>query len=226
MPYGGEAGDHKAVAAHIIKPYIFKKKAGKIQLIYAGTMLPKAYLVLEKIFQSIQSNLVVFNNVEFHFIGTGKIINGKLSFTIRPLAENYNLWQTIVFEYPQRISYLDVIVHLNNADGIFILGSTEPHYTPSKIYQAVLSCKPVFAVLHKQSSAVAVVNDSNAGLVLSFDGEAELAFIKSEFANAMQQFMLFLSCYDHMNINQNLFEQCSAKACTKKLSDLLQLCFH
>ena len=37
---------------------------------------------------------------------------------------------------------------------MLVLGSTEPHYTPSKVFQAMLSRRPVFAMLHRDSTAV------------------------------------------------------------------------
>ena len=133
MPYGGEKTDHEKLKLLKAKPYLFKKNEQKIQLIYAGAMLPKAYAPLESIFKSICNNKDVFQSVEFHFIGTGKSTRDANGYNLKTLAEQYDLWQTIIFEYPQRIPYLDVLVHLEAATGIFILGSTEPHYTPSKV---------------------------------------------------------------------------------------------
>ena len=121
MPYGGEIEDHEVVEKLNIEPYLFKKKIDKIQLVYAGAMLPRAYAPLEAIFKSIQVNPDIFEEIEFHFIGTGKKPNDRESYNIKQLAEQYNLWQTTVYEYAQRIPYLDVLVHLNIADGIFIL---------------------------------------------------------------------------------------------------------
>lgn len=144
------------------------QKSNKLQIVYAGAMLPKAYGPLEAIFQSIKNNILHFSDVEFHFIGTGGLSDDENSFNIKPLAVKYGLWKTIVYEYPKRIPYLDVLIHLNISDGIFILGSTEPHYTPSKIYQAVLSEKTILAVLHKDSTAVDILNKSNIGLVFIF----------------------------------------------------------
>ena len=57
-------------------------------------MLPKAYQSLEYIFESISNNKAVFQNVEFHFLGTGKSPNDKNGFNIKPIAEKYQLWQT------------------------------------------------------------------------------------------------------------------------------------
>lgn len=223
MPYGGEEADHKAVTELKIEPYLFRKKQGKILLVYAGAMLPKAYAPLEAIFKAIQANPTIFSEVEFHFIGTGKRSNDATSYNIKPLAVQYNLWQTGVYEYPQRIPYLDVLVHLNLADGIFILGSTEPHYTPSKMYQGVLSAKPILAVLHKESSAVKILTDSNAGIVLDFSGEADMDFITHQFCTMLLNFKTFIKNYDPTKINYQLFDAYSAKNVTKQLATLLNL---
>jgi hypothetical protein len=221
MPYGGEEDDHKAVAGLHLQPYLFEKKNNKIQLLYAGAMLPKAYAVLENIFESIQHNPGVFENIEFHFIGTGKLPNDPGSYNIKPLAEKYKLWQTVVFEYAQRIPYLDVLVHLNNADGVFILGSTEPHYTPSKTYQGVISGKPILAVLHQDSTAVKVLQQSGAGTVLLFDGADDLKTIKENFIPGFNNFIHFIKTYNPANINKELFDRYSAKNVTKILATLL-----
>jgi hypothetical protein len=221
MPYGGEIGDHEQLKQIEVTPYLFKKKAGKIQFVYAGAMLPKGYGPLERVLQSIRSNPELFCGIEFHFIGTGKLANDADSFNIKALAEKYNLWQINIFEYPKRIPYLDVLVHFNIADAVFILGSTEPHYTPSKTYQGVLSKKPVLAILHTESTAVEILRSSGAGLVLSFNGEEDLAIIRNSFAGFMESFLLFAKDYDAAQIKMELFEQYSAKNITRQLVDLL-----
>ena len=221
MPYGGEAEDHEALKKLQLIPYLFGKNAAKFQLVYAGAMLPKAYQPLEAIFSAMSINPDVFEQVEFHFIGTGSRTNDDQSFNIKPLAEKYGLWQKQIFEYPKRIPYLDVLIHLDSADAIFILGSTEPHYTPSKTYQGVLSGKPIAAVLHQESSAVSVVQQSKAGKVLAFNGEIGLNTIKDEFVKFFQTFHEFYQNFNPNQINYSLFEQYSAKNITGILAQLL-----
>jgi len=68
MPYGGEEKDHAIVASLKIEPYLFKKAVGKFKFVYAGAMLPKAYLPLENIFKAIKSDKKSFENIEFHTI--------------------------------------------------------------------------------------------------------------------------------------------------------------
>lgn len=221
MPYGGEEQDHATVTEMKIEPYLFQPKTGKLQLVYAGAMLPKAYKPLEAIFESIASNREQFKDVEFHFIGTGSRVNDAESYNIKALALKYDLWENIIYEYPRRIPYLDVLSHLNIANAVFILGSIEPHYTPSKTYQGVLSKKPLMAILHKESTAVNVIRKSGAGLVLDFDRENGVELIRNNFLEFFGIFRQFSSSFQPTKVDQKEFEQYSAKNVTKQLAALL-----
>lgn len=221
MPYGGEQQDHLLLHQLNIEPYLFQKKNEVLQLVYAGAMLPKAFGPLEAIFKCICQHPTNFEKVEFHFIGTGKTPNDLGGFNIKPLAIQYGLWQTSVFEYPKRIPYLDVLIHLDAADAVFILGSTEPHYTPSKTYQGVLSKKALLAVLHNKSSATSIIRTANAGIVLDFEGENDLNTIEDNFLNIFQEFSTFVTNYHAGQVNEQVFEQYSAKKVTEQLANLL-----
>lgn len=220
MPYGGEETDHAAVKRLSLQPYLFQKN-GKLQIAYAGAMLPKAYAPLEEIFNAIAAKPAVFENVEFHFIGSGKNPNDPEGYNIRPLAEKYGLWQKVVFEYPKRIPYLDVLAHLEAADGAFILGSTEPHYTPSKTYQGVLSGKPILAVLHNMSTAVKVLRESRAGVVLDFEGEDQVTSVHASWLDTWAQFRLFANSFKPEQVNHINFNTYSAFSVTSQLTKLL-----
>lgn len=220
MPYGGEEKDHEILPFVNIHPYLFEKNT-KLQLVYAGALLPKAVAPLEAIFQSIQNNRELFDKIEFHFIGTGKRPDDADGYNVKALAEKYRLWKTVIFEYPRRIPYLDVLVHLSVADAIFILGSTEPHYTPSKTYQAVLSKKPIMAVLHTKSAAKYIVESSGAGLVMDLTGE-DVTNVEENFASFFQSFLQFKQSFDPKLVNNLLFEEYSAYAVTGQLVKLLE----
>jgi hypothetical protein len=219
MPYGGEALDHERIKEMNISPYLFLKKANKIQLVYAGAMLPKAYEPLQALFEAIAGNKELFANLEIHFIGTGKTPNDPQGYNIKSLAEQFGLWQQVVFEYPRRIPYLDVLVHLNAADGIFILGSTEPHYTPSKVFQAVLSHKPVLAVLHHASTALHVINKTGAGICINID-PLNLKAITIDFPEMYKKYQKMLMNFDPKAVNLIEFESYSARSVTKQLVHL------
>ena len=220
MPYGGEKLDHEAVKKMETVPYLFKKKANKIQLIYAGAMLPKAYEILELFFQVMNENTSVFENIEIHFIGSGKSPNDENGFNVKPYAEKYGLWENQIFEYPKRIPYLDVLVHLAGVDGVFILGSTEPHYTPSKTYQAVLSEKPIFALLHEASTAAGILEKTKAGIVVKINPKS-LKSQKSALLNCFLNYLTFLENFDSNNVDIAEFNTYSAEKVTATLAQLL-----
>lgn len=220
MPYGGEQKDHTGLQNLEINSYLFKKNK-KLQFVYAGAMLPKAYQPLEELFKAISTKAELFKNVEFHFIGTGSLSNDDQSYTIRPLAIKYNIWESIVFEYPKRIPYLDVLIHLNDADAVFILGSTEPHYTPSKTYQAVLSQKPIWAILHEKSSASKILTTTKAGVVLNINGVEGLKNIAQNIDSSFHEFLQFQKSYESEQVDLETFNEFSAKKVTEKLVDLL-----
>jgi len=220
MPYGGEIKDHEIAKNIKLSTHLFRKNA-KYQLVYAGAMLPKSYDLLEIIFSEISKRIDEFKQIEFHFIGTGKSPNDINGYNIKLLAEKYGLWKTVIFEYPQRISYLDVLVYLNTADAIFILGSLEPHYSPSKVYQAILSKKSIYALLHRDSSAVNIIQQSGVGYVLTFDAETGINTVQNNFILSFFNFIEQSIKQSDININDNILLDFSAFSVTKKLAFLL-----
>jgi hypothetical protein len=72
-----------------------------------------------------------------------------------------------VAEHPHRIGFVDVLNHLTRASAILVLGSTERHYSPSKVFQTIQSGRPILAVLHEESSAVDMLRASGAEAVVT-----------------------------------------------------------
>lgn len=143
-------------------------KNNKIQLVYAGALLPKSAVILESFFTAIKNNISDFKDVEFHFIGTGKTKAPNKNISIKAIATEMGLFETVVFEHPDRIPYFDVLNSISTSSGVFILGSTESHYTPSKLFNAFIAQKPIFALLHEKSSATQIIDSADWGIVCSF----------------------------------------------------------
>lgn len=224
MPYGGERNDFAILNELQVQPYLFKKEPGKIDIIYAGVLLPNAVEVFRSFCKELNENKELFKQVRFQFIGTGKVLNDPNAYFVGNIAQEYEgLWQEIIFEYPQRIPYLDVLIHLKAADGILIIGSTQPHYTPSKVFQGALSGKPILALLHAQSTAKQVIEMSKCGLVLGFNEENFQSVFRNEFNKVFISFLEWVKQYDFNSINLKDFEEYSAKSVTQKLAGLLDI---
>jgi glycosyltransferase involved in cell wall biosynthesis len=221
MPYGGETDDHRAVASLGAEPYLFRNDDRTFHLVYAGALLPKAMDPLDRVFRSIAEHRARFDDVCFHFIGTGTSPDDPEGYKVRPVAEQYGLWESVVREHPPRIPYVDALVHQEEADAVFVLGSTEPHYTPSKVYQGVLAEKPIFAVLHQASTACEVVHETNAGHVLDFNGSSDLDTIERMFADEMSTFRTFADTFAPSQVDRSIFEEYSAHSVTGELADAL-----
>ena len=118
-------------------------------MVYAGALLPAGVTVVDAFLQGLarlRSTMpATAARLRVHFIGTGRSTSDPQGHQILPLARKAGV-EDMVTEHPHRISYIDAINHLMRANAVLVLGSTERHYTPSKVFLAVLSRRPVLAV--------------------------------------------------------------------------------
>ncbi len=218
MPYGNSARDFEIVARSSREPYLFNPNDGAFHMIYAGAMLPKAHQILECLFAALvlirAERPDLYSRLQIHFVGTGKSANDPGGHNILPRAAEFRL-EKIISEHPQRIPYIDVLSHLVQASAILVLGSTEAHYSPSKIYQSVQAKRPIFAFLHSASAAVRVVQSSNAGVVIEITetGLPEPRYLASRLATFIRD-----PQYDPSHVNWSKFEAYSARESTRKLA--------
>lgn len=188
IPYGAEQAEFDYLDKNPRQTFLFNPFDGNYHIVYAGTMLPKAYETLKALYGAIlilkKNQPTFFRKLKFHFIGTGNALRDPKHFVISSLAEQYGLADS-VREYPLRIPYLDTLNHLKNSAAVLIMGSTEAHYTPSKVFQAILSRRPVLALLHSESTAVNILNESGIGLVVTFDETKKVGHHTKEIADAI-----------------------------------------
>jgi hypothetical protein len=218
MPLGNSARDYEIVAKAPRRPYLFNEQDGAFHMVYAGAMLPNAYAVLDRLLDALGHMRTewpdVLSRLRIHFIGTGKSPGDPAGYNVLPRAARLGL-DGIISEHPQRIPYVDVLRHLTHASAILILGSTEPHYTPSKVYQAVQAKRPLFALLHEASSAVRVIENSEAGVVVPLREGALPEAI--DLAARLVSFVCNPD-YDVEDVKWSAFEAFSARESARKLA--------
>lgn len=192
MPYGGSSRDFDALRRRPRSTFLFDPDDGNIHLIYAGALLPKAVDVVKRFLESLSLMRERFpesaKRLRVHFVGTGIYENDpNQGHGIQPLIKRYRL-EEMVSETPNRIKYLDVLNHLERSAGILVIGSTEPHYSPSKIYQGLMARRPVFALLHEQSTAIETLRSNDAVEIVSFKPESLPE--PSSLCDALEQFLV------------------------------------
>jgi hypothetical protein len=175
MPMGSAPEDYELVRALDRPPFLFDPSDGRFHLIYAGALLPAGMTVLDTFLAGLKALRErapqIAARLRVHFVGTGTSPDDPNGHQVLPRARTLQV-ADMVDEHPHRIGYVDTLNHLEQASAVLVIGSTEQHYTPSKVFQAILSRRPVFALLHGQSPAIRMIERSKAGQVLPLTEQA------------------------------------------------------
>ncbi|MBE9175010.1 hypothetical protein IQ225_06260 [Synechocystis salina LEGE 06155] len=171
LPFGAPENDFEILDSLGIQQTIFDPNDGYQHWVYVGRAFEAMYLSLNSLFAAIQQHRLQnpgpWENIKLHFVGTKYSIHDQGK-EIEAIAKSYDLEQ-IVTEYPQRIPYFEALQVLKDSHGILIIGSDDPGYSASKIYPCILARKPLLAIVHKNSLVVKVIEDCNAGEVITFE---------------------------------------------------------
>jgi hypothetical protein len=220
MPVGFSDLDFTASAVMSRNATEYDSADGCIHLVYAGALLPKAHGVMECLLRGVSVVKTrggpAGRRLRLHFIGTGLHPTDPNGHTILPLARRLGIAQCVT-ERPHRMAYLDVLANLVHADGVLIVGSTEPHYTPSKVYQAVQSRRPVLALLHEESTAIDVLERSRAGTVIRLNGRALPE--PERIADAIETFLA--EPYQAQAVDWSAFDAYSARESARRMAAAL-----
>lgn len=184
--YGASRRDAEAAAASDVRPRRLVRDDPAAQIVYAGALLPKARAPMRALLRALaRHNAAARRPLRLVLLGTGCATDDPAGFQAAPLAREEGAAEW-VREYPERHPYLEVLATLAAADGIAVVGSTEPHYSPSKLFQAVLARRPVFALLHEQSEAAALLRESGAGIAVTFGSEPDLGALSARIEDALR----------------------------------------
>ncbi|MBC7400097.1 MAG: hypothetical protein H7289_09140 [Mucilaginibacter sp.] len=122
-----------------------------------GADMHNAITPLFKAFkQLITAQPGYYSNIKLYFIGTSYAPKGQGKLTILPLARQLGIENNVI-EITDRISYFHSLVTLLQADALFIPGSDDPRYSPSKLYPYLLAKKPLLAIFNPLSPALNIL---------------------------------------------------------------------
>jgi hypothetical protein len=221
MPMGSAPEDFELVRALHRLPFLFDPADGRFHMIYAGALLPAGIVVLDAFLAGLralrESAPEIAGRLRVHFVGTGSSPDDPNGHRVMPRAREAGV-DDMVDEHPHRIGYVDALNHLEHCSAVLVLGSTERHYTPSKVFQAILSKRPVFAMLHAESTAIGMIEQAKAGRVLAL---TEAAMPQPAAVAAGLKAMVEDPPYDSGVVDGAAFESLSARASTRALAQAL-----
>jgi hypothetical protein len=141
--------------------------------VYAGALLPMGREPMKAFLKA----LALWNRaaplgemIYLHCFGTGSNQKDRNSHQVLPMARDTGAdrW---VRESPIRLPFLEILTILSASDAVIVAGSTEPHYSPSKLFQALLSKKRVLAWLHERSEAAGLMIRAELGALIKMNSE-------------------------------------------------------
>ena len=100
---------------------------------------------------SLRAGNPAADRLRLHFFGTSNQRTDS-SPRVLPVAAEYGLTD-IVTEHAPRLDYFEALRVLRDSTAVLLMGSRERHYTPSKVFPALVARRPVFAVMHEASNA-------------------------------------------------------------------------
>lgn len=158
LPIGWEANDLRAIDDR--PNALFDPRDGRVHVCYVGTFLPHGERVLERVFAAARqleaSEPELYRRLHFWFVGTSNQTAGDPPARVHALARRVGV-DKIVTEMPVRVGYLDALRIVRDASVVLLVGSTERHYTASKVFPAILARRPLLAVFHEDSSVVSLL---------------------------------------------------------------------
>jgi hypothetical protein len=192
IPYGGDVADFEYLRASPRRNTWFDRNDGHFHICYMGTLLPLGFDTLRAVFKGFatlrEKSPEVFERIRFHFFGTSNQTAGSPDARVLPIARELGV-EDHVKEHPLRVDYLDALTLQVEASAILLMGSTEPHYTASKLYPALLSGRPLLAVYHEESSVADImkrVTSPPGAYVITYSASAPVGEQAAEVANALK----------------------------------------
>jgi hypothetical protein len=222
IPIGWDAADIDAVERRGTRPALIPRD-GRVNICYTGTLLPMGIAMLRAVLAGtralIERDPDLADRIRFYFFGTSNQSTGA-DLRVLPHARELGVAH-LVHEHPARLDYLDALDALRQADALLLLGSSERHYTPSKIFPALLANRPMLAVYHRESTAVQMLSHaapSPAARVITFDDERPVESVIGGIPDALRA--LVQTSISNVRINRAALEPWSARTLAGRLATM------
>jgi hypothetical protein len=219
IPYGFEASDFEELRARPRANQYWDAGDDKLHWVYVGAMLPKGYETLTALFRALalvrDRRPRYYERLRLHFFGTTYDPKAP-SKLVEPVARAIGVGD-VVSEHPARVPYLDALDIVGRADAVLGLGSTERHYTASKVFPNILSRRPVLAIYHEASSVCDIMREARAGILVTYGDEHRAEDRITEIADAIER-IHEPGVHDPAHVSWRSFEAYSAENMTRRLA--------
>ncbi len=223
IPIGGDERDLAFVDVRRAAQALFDGDEGKLRLSYVGTLLPLAYDTLRALLQALsllkERDAHLYRRLAVHFVGTSNQTNTRGSGPVIAEAERFGV-ADVMQEVPARVDYLDALCVLTRSHAILLLGSSERHYTASKVFPALLAGRPLLALFHRESTVVSILKSTaGTGLLrlVTYDEEQPVSSRVEDIYRALRALVESASS---AVVQPGFLDQYSARSLARRLANL------
>lgn len=153
LPFGIDVAAFNEAVAHAPSP--FSREPGKIHLVSIGAVGPIMQSAVQTLFAQVralrQHHPAMADRLRLHFIGTSYASADASAPSVMPIAKEYNV-DDLVRETTARVPWREAQAGMAAADGLIVLTSDDPAYTPSKLSACFLARRPVLYVTSPDSA--------------------------------------------------------------------------
>lgn len=171
VPIGADEKDHVA-AASVGRSWI-QRGEDEFVIAYFGTIIEPMLPSVRTLFRAVR--LMIDANpskrVSIHFVGTSGRPKGRDAYKLQALADGCGVGKIFRLE-PCRICYLDALRSMQDADLLLLIGSTDSHYTASKLFPCWLARKAVVGLFHSASTVNNLARELGGVRILTYDNRA------------------------------------------------------
>jgi hypothetical protein len=222
IPIGWDSGDIEAVQKRPVHPVLIPRD-GRLNICYTGTLLPMGVGAVRAVFAAarlvIDREPALGDRLRFYFFGTSNQTTDRTP-RVLPHARDLGV-EHIVHEHAARLDYLDALDVLRQADALLLLGSSEAHYTASKVFPLLLAERPILAVCHRESTVVGMLQHaapSPAARLFTFDDDRTIDGITHCVADAFMS--LLRAPRSHVPVNRAALEPWAARTLAGRLASI------
>ncbi len=163
------------------------RRDASVHFLYTGASGPVMPHAISVLFQALREYRArepeKAKRLRFHFVGTSYVEAGRGRPSVIPLAAEFGVADQVE-EVPHRIGFLQALRLQIDADVLLLPGSSDPAYSPSKVYLYYLAGPPMLGLVFKGSVMELLLKELNCSHLVSF-GAAE---DKGEAYTAIQGF--------------------------------------
>ncbi len=184
IPFGVALEDFAAAAR--VQPAI-RREPLRLTGVYVGAGGPAMATALRILFAAVSRlhamDSALAEKLRLAFIGTDYAPAGSGRKTVEPLAAEAGVGAQVT-EQTDRVGYFVALQTLRAADFILLIGSDDAQYTASKAAPCLASRRPIVAILHADSPAVPLLEQSKYTTLVTFRSADDIERASETLANA------------------------------------------